>query len=128
MRKLGLIAILSLVSLTSGCLAAAGVTVGAAGVLGYVYYDKNEAQRDFHSTFEKTWAATLRALRDLKYTVPKDPEHLEDFGELTIDNLTVRVARHPGNSTRVSIRIGTFDTENHRRSAGLIIEKIEAGL
>lgn len=126
MHRLSLIGILCLVSLTSGCLAAAGLTVGAAaGVLGYVYYDKNEAQRDFAANFDKTWKATLEALRTLKYAVPKEPEHSTDSGDLTTGNIRISVVRSPGNMTRVSIRVGTFDTEDHRRRAGLILEKIE---
>jgi len=125
MHRLSLIGILCLVPLTSGCLAAAGLTVGAAGVVGYVYYDKNEAQRDFAANFDKTWKATFEALRTLKYAVPKEPEHSTDSGDLTIGNVRISVARNPGNTTRVSIRIGIFDTEDHRRRAGLIFEKIE---
>ena len=128
MRQSSLIAILCLVPLTSGCLAAAGLTVGAAGVLGYVYYDKNEAQRDFEANFDKTWKATLEALRSLKYAVPEAPEHSTDLGDVVIDDVVIRVARHPGNMTRVSVRVGTFDSEEHRRRAGLILEKIEAEL
>jgi len=129
MRRLSLIGILCLVQLTSGCLAAAGLTVGAAaGVVGYVYYDKNEAQRDFAANFDKTWKATLEAMKALKYTVPKEPQHSADSGDLTIGNIRINLARHPGNMTRVSIRIGTFDTADHRRRAGLIFEKIEEQL
>ena len=128
MRRLGLIAVLSFVPLVSGCLAAAGLTVGAAGVIGYIYYDRNEARRDFQASFDKTWTATLRSLRELGYEVPKDAAHVADFGDLTIENMMIRVARHPGNMTRVSVRVGTFDTADHRREAGLILEKIEQEL
>jgi len=132
MRRLsliGLIGILCLVPLTSACLAVAGLTVGAAaGVVGYVYYDRNEALRDFPTSFDKTWTATLGALRTMNYAVPKEPEHLADSGELTLDDVKVSVTRQPGNLTRVSIRVGTFDTEGHRRRAGLIFEKIQEQL
>jgi len=124
MRKLGWIAILSLVPLTQSCLAVAGLTVGAAGAVGYVYYDKNEAHRDFETSFDKTWKATVSAVRSLKYTLPAEPEHAADSGEIKLDDLRIHVARHPGNMTRVSVRVGTFDTEEHRRRAGLILEKI----
>lgn len=125
MRNLISIAILCLVPLTSGCLAAAGLTVGAAGVIGYVYYDKNEATRDFQASFDKTWKATLEALERLDYTVPLQPEHTKDAGDLRLGDTRVRVTRQPGNVTRVSIRIGTFDCQEHRRRAGLILETIE---
>jgi len=128
MRKSSsLIGILCLVPLVSGCLAMAGAA-GAAGIFGYVQYEKNEVEQDFDAAFEKTWKATLDALHGLKYTVPKDVQHEADSGDLHVDEVRVHVARHPGNKTRVTVRVGTFDTEEHRRRAGLILEKIEEEL
>jgi hypothetical protein len=129
MHRPSLIGILCLVALTSGCLVAAGLTVGAAaGVVGYVYYDRNEAVRDFPASFDKTWKATLGAMRTLKYAVPKEPELSAASGELLIDDVKISVTRQPGNLTRVSIRVGTFDTEGHRHRAALIFEKIQGQL
>ncbi len=127
MRQLCLLAILCVVPLTSGCLAVAGLTVGA-GVVGLVYYDQNKAQQDFSASFDKTWKATLAALRELQYAVPKEIEHAADSGDIEIDDLRIRVARHPNDKTRVRVRIGTFNTEEHRRRAGLILEHIEKEL
>ena len=127
MRKTCLLAALLVVPLVSGCLAVAGLTVGA-GVVGYVFYDKNEARQDFDASFDKTWKATLAALHGLQYAVPKDAPHAGDSGEIVLDDLRVRVAYHPGSKTRVSVRVGTFDTEEHRRRAGLILERIEKEL
>jgi hypothetical protein len=127
MRKLGLIGILCLVPLVSGCLAVAGLTVGA-GVVGYIYYDKNEAWRDFGASFDKTWNATQAALRELKYDVPKGPSLSPDSGYITIDDVKVKVVHHPDDRTRVSVRVGTFHTENHRRRAGQILDKIDEKL
>ena len=126
MRQPVLLALL-LVPLLSGCLAVAGLTVGA-GVVGFVYYDKNEAHKDFDASFEKTWKASLEALRELKYEVPKEVAHAPDSGDVTIGDLRLRVAHHPGSLTRVRVRIGTFLTEEHRRRAGLILEQIEKEL
>jgi len=126
MRKSSLIAILCLVPLTSGCIAVAGA--GVVGVVGYVFYEKNEAQQDFEASFDKTWKATLEALKSLNYSVPQEPVHSADSGDIKLDDLSIHVARHPGNTTRVKVRVGTFDCEEHRRRAGLILEKIEAGL
>ena len=124
MRNTRLLAALLVVPLVSGCLAVAGLTVGA-GVVGYVFYDKNEARQDFDASFDKTWKATLTALHSLQYAIPKDPAHAGDSGEITLNDLHVHVAYHPDNKTRVSVRVGTFDTEEHRRRAGLILEKIQ---
>ncbi len=124
MSKLGSIAILCLVPLCSGCLAMAGA-VGAASVVGYVYYEKNEVEQDFAASFEKTWSATLAALRGLGHALPKDLEPELDSGTVQLENLWVRVARHPGDATRVTVRVGTFHTAEHTRRAGLILEAIE---
>jgi hypothetical protein len=127
MRRLSLIGILCLVPLVSGCLAVAGLTVGA-GVVGYVYYDKNEAWRDFGASFDKTWKSTLDAMRELKYVVPKDTKHSGDSAYFVVDDVKIRVTAHPDNRTRVSIRIGTFATESHRVRAGQILDKIDQKL
>lgn len=127
MRRSILLAVLCLVPLTSGCVAVAGLTVGA-GVVGYVFYDKNEARQDFEASFAKTWKATLAALKGLGYELPVDPPHEADSGTLVLGDLKVQVAHHPGNRTRVSVRVGTFHTEEHQRRAGLILEKIEKEL
>jgi len=127
MRKTLLFAILCGVPIFSSCLAVAGLA-GAGVVVGYVYYDKNEAHQDFSATFDKTWKATLEVLHDQHYDIPKEVEHQPDSGEIRIENLAVKVERYPGNVTRVSVRIGTFDTPEHRRRAGLILEHIEKEL
>jgi hypothetical protein len=127
MRKTCLLAALLVVPLVSGCLAVAGLTVGA-GVVGYVFYDKNEARQDFGANFDKTWKATLTALHGLQIAVPKEVPHAADSGEIVFENLRVRVSFQPGGKTRVSVRVGTFDTEEHRRRAGLILERIEKEL
>lgn len=127
MRRLTLLAVLLIAPLTTGCLAVAGLTVGA-GVVGYVYYDKNEARQDFDASFAKTWKAMLEALEGLDYSLPAEAPHEKDHGELRIEGLRVHVAAHPGGKTRVTVRVGTFHTEEHRRRAGLILERIEKEL
>lgn len=127
MRRLTLLAVLLIAPLTTGCLAVAGLTVGA-GVVGYVYYDKNEAHQDYEASFAKTWKATLKALKGLNYEVPAEVAHEEDSGALVIGDLKVRVAAHPGNKSRVTVRVGTFHTAEHRRKAGLILERIQKEL
>lgn len=127
MRKLGLIWILFLVPIVSSCLAVAALSVGA-GVVGYVYYDKNEAWRDFGAPFDQTWKATKAALKDLKYELPKDAKPTDEPGYLMIDDVRIHVEERAEGRTRVSIRVGTFHTEDHRRRAGEILDRIGARL
>ncbi|MSR62715.1 MAG: hypothetical protein EXS08_09770 [Planctomycetes bacterium] len=67
-------------------------------------------------------------MQELKYTLPAQREHAADSAELSLGELKVHVARHPGDMTRVSVRVGTFDSEEHRRRAGLILEQIAGEL
>ena len=127
MRKLTMLAILLIAPLTTGCLAVAGLTVGA-GVVGYVYYDKNEARQDFDANLDKTWKATLKALKGLEYQVPAELTHQTDAGEIRVPDLRVKLTTQPGSKTRVSVRVGTFHTEEHRRKSGLILERIQKEL
>jgi hypothetical protein len=40
------------------------------------------------------------------------------------ENTRVRVSAHPENFCRVEVKIGTFNSENHRRKAALILNKV----
>jgi hypothetical protein len=108
---------------TGGCL-----LVGAAAVAGATYgtvkYVENEAYRDFHSPVEPTWKATLEALRENGYAVGDMPAPQGAEGRIEIGDAKVVVERNPGDFTRVRVRIGAFDDEDHRRRAGLILESV----
>lgn len=124
MRFFPLLALLALPFVASGCLlvAAGGAAYGA------IQYEKNEAYRDFESDLPDTWDATVAALEKLGYSVPENAGHTPTEGEIDIEDTNVRVERYPGDLTRVRVRIGTFDTESHRRRAQLLLEEIDLQL
>jgi hypothetical protein len=127
MRRIALVAAMSAASLLSGGCVVAAVLFGAAAVYGAIQYDENEAHRDFQAPLAKTWKATLAALQDNGYPVSQSAEPGSTSGRIEISDAIVVVEKLPGDgpeTTRVRVRIGTFTTEDHKRRAGLVLEKI----
>jgi hypothetical protein len=106
-----------------GCIAVAAVAVGA-GVFGVISYTQNEALRDFKREFEPTFDASLAALKEVGYPEPSKVFRGKTEGKIEVDDVEVHVARHPGDYTRVSVRVGTFRTDDHKRKAKLILEDV----
>lgn len=119
-----LLSALALLSLSTSCVAI--VAAGAAAV-GYIKYSENEASMDFEADLDETWKATIAALRDLQYKVDENYPHGTTEGEIDLDDrdTNVKVELHPEGFTRVRVRVGTFETEDHKRKAGLILEGIQ---
>jgi hypothetical protein len=115
------LALASLPVAAGGCLFLA---VGAAAAFGVVMYLENEAYQDFHADLDTTWNATLAAMRKLGYPVQEGMPHSTTEGEVKINDAHVRVTRESGGHTRVHVRIGTFETDDHRRRAALLLEEI----
>ena len=120
MRRLLLTPVLlSALVLTPACVAA----VGAAAVTT-VQYVRNEAYRDYSATVDATWSATLEAMRDLSYPVDPSVPYGQNGGTLRVNDVHVRVQRTKDERTRVRLRIGTFDTPEHRVRAKSILDGV----
>jgi hypothetical protein len=101
----------------------------AAAVVGGAAYGafkavNNEHERDFATDLESTWQAAIGSLQENGHPVAATATHGATSGTLEVGDVEVRVASHAGGKTRVSIRIGTFDTDDHRRRARLIMDGI----
>jgi len=118
-----LLALASLPVAAGGCFVAA-LAVGAAATFGVVMYVENEAYRDFHAELDPAWNATLAAMRKLGYPVQEGMPHGITEGAVKVNDAEVRVTRESGGYTRIHVRIGTFETEDHRRRATLLLEEI----
>ena len=59
------------------------------------------------------------------HPAPRVKWHTETEGEIEDDDLWVRVEARSNDYTSVRVRIGTFDTEEHRRKAAVLLEEIE---
>ncbi|MHC5064846.1 MAG: DUF3568 family protein [Planctomycetota bacterium] len=111
-----------------GCLVAALAVGAAAATVGTISYTRNGAQEDFREDLDEVWAACITAAQAEGYEVEDDLAHGPSEGKIRSGELTIRVERHPGDFTRVLVRVGTFETSEHERKATLILERVEAEL
>ena len=115
----------SLLALTSGCVLVVGA---AAGVAGYAWVD-GEAKATEAASLNRTWDASLAAMKDLEFTVTeKSKDALAgNVTAQTADNKTVKIKlKYISNtSTEIRIRVGTFGDENLSRT---ILNKINGHL
>lgn len=124
-RVPAVLALCGALAATGGCLAAA-VAAGAAATYGAIQYTNNEAYLDFRAPFDETWDASVDAMRENGYLVSSSlsaPSGTE--GRIEQGDAKVIVEKMPNGFTRVRVRIGTFDTDDNRRRAGLILESID---
>src|SRR5262249_34115208 len=105
----------------AGCFVAAAAA-GAGVVYGAISYQQNEATMDVQQDLPTVWAASKAALRELGYTVDDSQKPGATEGTLRAGEAKVVVERQPGNVTRVRVRVGTFDTDDNKRHAALILE------
>jgi hypothetical protein len=116
-----------LLPLAGGCLATA-IAVGAGAAFGIVMYSENEAYRDFHAGLDEAWNRTLISMRELGYPVQEGIPHGPTEGKIVVNDATVHVTTESGGFTRIRVRIGTFLSDDNRRRATLLLEKIADGL
>jgi hypothetical protein len=109
----------------AGCLALAA---GAAAGYGAVQVAENESSRTYACSMERAWNASLDALGDVgapRMTVPP-PTRTE--GAFRAGDVWVRVEKVSETAVRVRVRIGTFDTADHRRRAALYLDAVSSRL
>lgn len=113
-----------LLAVTPACAAA----VVGAGAVGAVQYFRNEAQRAYPATVEATWSATLEAMRDLAYPVDPTVKYGQNGGVLVLNDVKVKVQERSPSGSMVAVRVGTFNTEEHRIRAKNILDGISRRL
>jgi hypothetical protein len=98
-------------ALLSGC-AAALITGGAAAGAGAVAYVQGELSQVHGATFDRTWAASVAAMKQMEFKGVTDKR--DSLGG-TIEArraddtaVTVKVEPAGPDATRVKVRIGTF--------------------
>jgi len=127
-RRVAAVALLGVAPMfLGGCLAAAVVVAGAA-TYGAVKYTDNGAYEDFDTDLRTTWNATLVSMQEQGYLVATDAEPTPTGGTIESGDAKVDVSLLPGKKTRVTVKIGTFETEDHQRRARLLLERIEKEL
>ncbi len=110
---------------SSGCVAAAAAGAG----VGYYFYDRNETVQDFEVDFDAAWDASMAAVEEFAdLSEVTSHERGDTSGAIVGEHYKVRVEQHPGSKVRVIVRVGTFDTAENRRVAGLVMESIAGRL
>ena len=113
--------LLLLVAPLGGCVA---VAVGAIAAYGALEYDGNEMSREYRANLNETWQATLAELGEMGYPVQQGTRPGPTEGKVEINDLVARVEKLDDARTQVRVRFGTFDTEDHRRKARLLLQGI----
>ncbi|MFT5283990.1 MAG: hypothetical protein ACI8TQ_000141 [Planctomycetota bacterium] len=120
MKALPLCALLLLVPTASSCIVVAA-GAGAAATYGYISHQNNTSVRDFNASPTKAWKAVLYGMKAQKYSVEGSPELGPVEGIATSGDTRVTVERVPGGTSRVKIRIGTFESEKNERLGRLLM-------
>jgi hypothetical protein len=109
----------------SGC---AVVVVGGAAVAGYAYV-KGDLKSTEGASLDKSWNATLLAMKEMSYPVTKQGKDAI-AGELTARNASnkevyIYLKKLSDTATEFSIRVGTFGDE---QASITILTKIKSHL
>jgi uncharacterized lipoprotein len=111
-QVLSLVGILSIVALAlSGCVAAALTGVAAGAGVGTAAYVNGEHLQVHRASLDRTWNATLAALKQMNMRVETDTKDAAG-GTITAkraDGTDIKITEEPADkNTRVKIRVGTF--------------------
>ena len=118
----------SLLTLTNGCFLFVVSAAAGAGVAGYAYVD-GEVSATEGASLNRTWDATLAAMKDLEFPVTSQAKDALE-ANLTARNasntsITIKLKNLSNTSTEIRIRVGTFGDEALSRT---ILNKISARL
>jgi hypothetical protein len=126
----GLLALLSALTLTQGCvlLLVGGVAAGAA--YGTVKYVNNTLQVTETVSLDKAWKAANAALKELQLPVTESKKDGAS-GRLKSVNaqnqpVTIQLTRKTDTVTEIEITVGTFDRPENRTEAQQIYDKMHA--
>lgn len=111
--------------LLQGCMLAV-VGVGAAGTIAYIRGDLEAVEPE---SLDAVYEATLAAVKELELTVTEKPKDALEARIVVHDSqdrkITIKLKNTAENTTKLSIRVGTFGSETRSR---LIYQKIREHL
>lgn len=115
--------LLCTILMVQGCVAVIGAGAGA----GTIAYIKGELQTTYAASFNRTWEASLSALKDLGITVYNTQKDATegDIEATKADGTKVKINLKPTGSdtTSVKIRVGIFGDEEVSRTISNQISK-----
>ena len=98
------------------------VVVGGGTYLGVKSYAANESRRDLRVPLREAWDAAIDALGETGFLFGEPASCGPTDGRIRAGDALVTVERHPGEFTRIRVRVGTFATDDNRRRAALVLE------
>jgi hypothetical protein len=111
------LSLLCVLAIAPGCVA---VVAGAAAA-GTMAYVSNESAKSYPAAPDAAWTATLEALRDVGYAVdPSALPYASGRDEFEIEDVKIQVRGGDAGTTRVWVRVGTFNNEKNREKAASI--------
>jgi len=113
-----------LLPLLGGCAVLAVGAVAAGATLGAIKYNENEAMRDYQAGLQSTWDATGAQLGEMGYPIAEGVTASETGGAITVRDADVSVTKVDEECTRVRVRFGTFESDEHRAQARQLLEGI----
>jgi hypothetical protein len=104
----------SLLAFVSGCaLFVVGAAAGA-GVAGYAYVNGEEKTTE-SASLNRTWNATLEAMKDLEFPVTSQTKDALEANltarNASNANISIKLKNLSNTSTEIRIRVGTFGDE-----------------
>lgn len=123
MRAVLRLAILPLAVLPlHGCI----VAVAAAGAAAYGVYshDKNESWMDFHQDLDRVYQVAQDSVRGQGYTVLEAKKLSAIEATIDAEGVFLRIEKFPDGFVRAKVRAGTFETDDNKRKARLLLEDI----
>ena len=125
MRTLRILLLVTSPLVLPGCLALAA---GAAAGYGAVQYAENESSRTYPTTLATAWGACVDGLSDVGVACGAAPQLGATAGRFKAGDYQVRVEKLSESTVRVRVRVGTFDTADHRRRASLYLDAVSRRL
>lgn len=115
-----------------GCVLLVVAAVAGAVALGTYKYANNELHRDYQAAYDAAWEATKKAARDLGFhAISENKDFQRGVLEASrADDTPVKVVveKQDEKNVHLSVRVGTFESDDNRSAAQAIHEKIFANL
>lgn len=108
----------------SGC---AAVIIGGVAGAGTYAYIRGEMKGNENASLDRTWSATLAAMKDMEFTVStqqKDSLQARLIARTALDKkIEINLTKISDNLTEISIRVGTFGDQTLSHTIVQSIEK-----